>query len=200
MRLRRPGALCAVICFWRCLLVFGYHVHEDRTYMASDTRVDSILFGCALALALNPVLDGRIGNDRLWKGVLLPAGLAIILFTFVYREPWFRESIRYTLQGIGLTPLFVAAMRFPTWLPFRALNAKFVAFVGALSYTLYLVHQVAIYGFHFWVPGLAAVPRALLALLVSFGVAYTVYVLVERPCARLRKRLAHAGGGLSPIK
>src|SRR5262249_48674348 len=33
---------CAVLCAWRCLLVFVFGVPENRTYMASDTRFDSI--------------------------------------------------------------------------------------------------------------------------------------------------------------
>ena len=130
-------ALCAIVCAWRCLLVLVVGVTENRTFMASDTRVDSILFGCALAVAMNPVLDSPRGSDRLWKSVLLPAGLLLLTFTFVYRAPWFRETIRYTLQGIALTPVFVTAIRFPRWLPFRALNARPVAYVGVLSYTLY---------------------------------------------------------------
>jgi peptidoglycan/LPS O-acetylase OafA/YrhL len=182
--------LCAVVCAWRCILVLGFGVPEDRTYMASDTRFDSILFGCALAVAMNPVLDRPSGSDRLWKGVLLPAGLSLLLVTFVYRAPWFRETIRYTLQGIALTPLFVSAMRFPTWLPFRLLNAGPVAFVGVLSYTLYLVHQVALFGVAFELPALDPVRRSILALLLSFFVALAIHRFVEKPCARIRKRLA----------
>jgi peptidoglycan/LPS O-acetylase OafA/YrhL len=182
--------LCAVVCAWRCVLVLVFGVPEDRTYMASDTRFDSILFGCALAMAMNPVFDRQSGSDRLWKWVLLPAGLALLVITFVYRPPWFRETIRYTLQGIGLTPLFVAAIRFPTWPPFRFLNAKPVAFAGVLSYTLYLVHQVALYGVAFQVPALSPVLRSFLALGMSFVAALAIHRFVEKPSARLRKRLS----------
>jgi peptidoglycan/LPS O-acetylase OafA/YrhL len=185
--------LCVIVCAWRCMLVFVFGVTEDRTYMASDTRFDSILFGCALAVTMNPVLDGQSGSDRLWKNVLLPAGLALLLVTFAYRAPWFRETIRYTLQGIGLTPVFVAAMRFPDWWPFRFLNAKRVAFAGVLSYTLYLVHQIALYAVGFRLPALNAVLRSILALLISLILAITIHQLVEKPCARIRKRLAPGG-------
>jgi peptidoglycan/LPS O-acetylase OafA/YrhL len=182
--------LCAIVCAWRCILVLGLGVTEDRTYMASDTRFDSILFGCALAVAMNPVLDRPAGSDRLWKSVLVPAGLALLTITFVYRAPWFRETIRYTVQGIALTPLFVAAMRFPKWWPFRFLNAGPVAYVGVLSYTLYLVHQVALYCVAFQLPALDPVSRSILAMLVSFIVALAIHGLVEKPCARIRRRLA----------
>jgi peptidoglycan/LPS O-acetylase OafA/YrhL len=36
-------AMCAVVLAWRCWLVFGWHVSADRTYMATDTRIDSII-------------------------------------------------------------------------------------------------------------------------------------------------------------
>jgi peptidoglycan/LPS O-acetylase OafA/YrhL len=185
-------AICAAVCLWRCILVFVINMPEDRTYMGSDTRFDSIFFGCALAIAVNPVLDPPSGSERLWKGLLLPAALALLILTFVYRAPWFRETFRYTLQGIGLTAVFVSAIRFPNWLPFRLLNARPVAFVGVLSYVLYLVHQVALYGLGYWLSSLHGVPRSLLALLVSFAIALAIHYSVEKPLARMRKRLARS--------
>jgi peptidoglycan/LPS O-acetylase OafA/YrhL len=187
---RTLWALCAVVCAWRCLLVFGFGVTENRTYMGSDTRFDSILFGCALAVGMNPVLDRPVGRDRLWKWLLLPAGLALLLVTFTYRAPWFRETIRYSLQGLALTPVFVGAIRFPNWPPFRFLNARPVAFIGVLSYTLYLGHQVAMMGVDFWLPSLERIPASILAFAMAFGVAVAIHRFVEKPCARLRKQLS----------
>ena len=193
---RRQGLVflagCAAILAWRCWLVFGVGAPEDRTYLCSDTRFDSILFGCALAVALNPMVDAPAGGERLWKLVLLPAAVALLLFSFLYRAPWFRESLRYTLQGIGLWPLFVCAMRYPTWWPFRALNHRRVAFLGVLSYSLYLCHQVAIYTATAWLPALHPALRAVLALAVSLAFSWTMYRLVEKPFARLRRRFSVA--------
>jgi peptidoglycan/LPS O-acetylase OafA/YrhL len=185
-------ALCGVVCVWRCILVFGYGVVEDRTYMASDTRFDSILFGCALAVSMNPMLDRPAGGERLWKWGLLPAGLALLLLTFVYRAPWFRETIRYTIQGLALVPVFVTAIRFPDWRPFRLLNMRWVAFIGTLSYTLYLTHQIVLMVFHQQFPGLDATTNAAAALATACLLAYLVHRFVEKPCARLRKRLSGA--------
>jgi peptidoglycan/LPS O-acetylase OafA/YrhL len=42
----------AVILLWRCPLVFYAHASSDRTYLATDTRIDSILYGAILAVAL----------------------------------------------------------------------------------------------------------------------------------------------------
>jgi peptidoglycan/LPS O-acetylase OafA/YrhL len=182
--------LCAVVCAWRCLLVLVLGVPEDRTYLSTDTRFDSVLFGCALAMGMNPVLDRPVGRDWMWKWVLVPASLALLVFTFAYRAPWFRETIRYSLQGIALTPVFVATIRFPKWLPFRVLNNKAVAFVGVLSFTLYLAHQVVLMGLHFWLPSLRPLPASGVALVTAFVLSLAIHRFVEKPCADIRKRLA----------
>jgi peptidoglycan/LPS O-acetylase OafA/YrhL len=177
---------------WRLTLVLGLHASTDRTYLGSDTRIDSILFGCALAVGSNPMLDPRRGSPALWRRVLLPLGMALLVFTFVYRAPWFRETLRYTLQGIGLWPLFVVAMREPTWGPFRLLNVKAVRHVGVLSYSLYLVHHVVLYVLEARLGGVPQLARVALALALSLALAQLIHRLIEKPCARLRRRLAHA--------
>jgi peptidoglycan/LPS O-acetylase OafA/YrhL len=183
-------AFCAAVCVWRCVLVLVFGVPEDRTYLATDTRFDSILFGCALAMGLNPVLDRPVGQERLWKWIVVPAAVALLVFTFVYRAPWFRETIRYSLQGIALTPVFIACIRFPNWLPFRALNARAVAFVGVLSFTLYLSHQIALAGWNFWFPSMTPFSTACVALVSAFVLSLAIHRFVEKPCAAIRKRLA----------
>jgi peptidoglycan/LPS O-acetylase OafA/YrhL len=182
-------ALCAAVLAWRCVLVYALRSPVDRTYVASDTRVDGILFGCALALSGNPVLDGpsRV-SEAGWKRVLLPLGLGALLVTFAVRDPAFRETFRYSLQGVALVPVFVVALRYPGWGPCRILNLRAVSFLGVLSYSLYLVHHVLLGAL---APAPAAV-RAPLALALSIGAAFTIHELVEEPCARLRRRLSGA--------
>ncbi len=195
-RFRAQGAvllaLCGLVLAWRFALVFGLGATPERTGLASDTRVDSILFGCALAVMANPMLDKQRLPAWLWRWVLLPLGMGLLLVSFLYRAPWFRESLRYTVQGMGLIPLFVVSMREPDFLPFRLLNLKWVKHVGLLSYSLYLIHQVVIFTVHPLVPGLHPLWRGALELTVALLLAEVVHRLIEKPCARLRRRLAHA--------
>jgi peptidoglycan/LPS O-acetylase OafA/YrhL len=194
-RLARPAqarvfwALCAAICLWRVFLVFVMRVPDDRTYMGSDTRFDSIFFGCALAIGANPILDRPRIGEAWWKWVIVPACIVIIGFTFAYRMSWFRETIRYSLQGIALTPIFITAVRYPGWLPYRLLNTRPVAFFGVLSYVLYLVHQVVLFALGYRLHHLGMLPRALAALAISFLIAVIVHYYVEKPAQELRKRL-----------
>ncbi len=184
--------LCVLVLAWRCVLVYGMNSPPNRTYVASDTRVDSILFGCALAVHGNPMLDGpsRL-SARVWKWVMLPIGAAMLLVSFVLRDPGFRETFRYSLQGVALYPLFIVAMRFPTWAPMRVLNTRLLAFVGVLSYSLYLVHHVVLEGLRPVLPT-HPIARTLVALAISAAIAWLIHELVEKPAARLRRRLLRA--------
>ncbi|HEX3594583.1 MAG TPA: acyltransferase [Polyangiaceae bacterium] len=182
--------LCVVVLLWRTFLVYALHVTTDRTYMGSDTRIDSILFGCALALHGNPVLDGpsRI-SEATWKWVLVPLGLAGLLFALLHRTPAFRETLRYSIQGVALTPLFIAAVRFPNWRLFRPLNTRAASFLGVLSYSLYLVHY-SLLDFVKAHVNVHPVVQGGIALVASIGVAWTIYRYVEKPCAAIRRRLS----------
>ena len=76
--------------------------------------------------------------------VFFPLSVCGLLFSFLYRDEYFRDTFRYTLQGICLISVFVCAVRYPNWVPMRALNFRPIAFLGVLSYSLYLVHQVVL--------------------------------------------------------
>jgi len=181
--------LCALVLAWRSWLVFAENASQLRTFVATDTRVDSLLFGCVLALYGNPALDplGAV-PERVWKWALFPLGLAGLLVSFALGgQLEFRESVRYTIQGILLIPVFVTVVRWPTWLPVRFLNHPAVKFVGVLSYSLYLLHMVVIgalehYGVHgVWLP--------VAALALCLAGSFLLHVSVERPLARVRKQL-----------
>ncbi len=191
------GAVCALVLAWRVALVrsgvstvdgtLGWH----RLAHSSDTRLDSILFGCVLAVYGNPSLDGTRIPETIWKHVLLPLGIVALLFSFVYRDSTFRSTYRYTLQALALVPVFVAAVRYPAWAPFRPLNWPWVRRLGVLSYSLYLLHAFLIVA----VEEHLHAPRPVL-MIASFALSYAAadltYRLVERPCAELRKRLSKA--------
>jgi peptidoglycan/LPS O-acetylase OafA/YrhL len=184
--------LCFAVLIWRMVLVHHFSVSTDRTYMASDTRVDSILFGCALAVWNNPVIDAGRWKHSFVKYLVFPISLAILVACLVYRNPEFRETWRYTLQGIALTGVFAAAIHSSDWWMFKVLNTRFLGWLGLLSYSLYLVHFSVIIGVQRLLPTFAVWAQGLLAFAISVGVAWLIYVFVERPCANFRKQLSNA--------
>jgi peptidoglycan/LPS O-acetylase OafA/YrhL len=181
--------LCAAVLAWRVILVLYLHPGTDRSYMGTDTRIDSILYGCALAVWCNPVLDAPVLGEKWWKWLLLPAALLVLVVCLVVRGDVFRETLRYSLQGIALTPLMIAAIRFRDWWLFRPLNWRPVAFLGILSYSFYLVHFAVIAAIQRLLPDGAPLAQGALALAVALALSWAIYLLVERPCARLRRRL-----------
>jgi peptidoglycan/LPS O-acetylase OafA/YrhL len=187
------AGICAVVLAWRCVLVFGLDVWKERTYLATDTRIDSIIFGCILAVYGNPVLEQAGRSSRLWIVLWLPLAIAALLVSFLWRDPRFQETFRYSLQGLALVPLFVLAIRYHDWGIFRLLNVEWVKFIGVLSYSLYLLHPTVLFGLAQWSTWHPLV-QGLVGLVLSLALSAGIYYLVERPCARLRKRLSRVDG------
>jgi peptidoglycan/LPS O-acetylase OafA/YrhL len=181
--------LCVAVLLWRVILVGDYGATSDRTYMGTDTRIDSILFGCALAVWNNPVLDRPLFSDATLKVRVLPAALLVLAACLVIRGNAFRDTLRYSLQGIALTAVFISAIRLPRWGAFRLLNCRVAILIGTLSYSLYLVHQIVIFTVErilvSWWPAL----QAALSLAIAMAIAWAIYQVIEKPCARLRQRL-----------
>ncbi|MDE2252089.1 MAG: acyltransferase [Gammaproteobacteria bacterium] len=179
---------CALVLLWRCVLVMHLHVGSDYSYMATDARIDSLLFGCALALGWNPALEATSRwSERHWA-LALAAGIALLLASLLNRDPLFRDTLRYTVQGIALLPVFCCAIRFHHWAVFRWLEWPLVRGLGLISYTFYLVHFTAL-GLAERLLGSAGVLRALLGLAFAVGFSWLMYLLVERRLAELRRRL-----------
>lgn len=185
-------AMCAVVLAWRFSLVYFLGAPKDRLYVASDTRVDSILFGCALAVYANPVLDTVRGGERLWKYALVPLGLVGLLVSFLARGFEFEQVFRYSLQGISLVPLFIVAIRYPDWTFCQVLNWRWVKFIGVLSYSFYLMHPTVLWAVNEWIPWHPVV-QAATGLAVTLCLSTAMYMGIERPMATIRKRLSRIG-------
>jgi peptidoglycan/LPS O-acetylase OafA/YrhL len=181
--------LCALVLVWRCVLIFALGADKERTYVATDTRVDSIIAGCILAIWKNPVLDQGSVDDRRLARVWLPLGAASVLVSLVVREFRFDQTFRYTLQSFGLLPFFVAAIRWHDRWPFTWLNLAPVRYLGVLSYSMYLMHTATLWMFDRHAPWPHAV-RSTAAFVLLVGLATLIYRFIEKPCATLRRRLS----------
>jgi peptidoglycan/LPS O-acetylase OafA/YrhL len=180
--------LCAIVLLWRCWLVYGTGSAPDRTYLATDTRIDSILFGCALALWGNPALDDSSISESTWKYVLLPLSVAGLLVSFAIPYRSFRETFGYSLQGICLFAVFTVAVRYPQWGVMRLLNQRHVRLLGAMSFAIYLIHPTALFVSERLV-GTALLPLFATATALTLASSALLYYGIERPIGRLRKRL-----------
>jgi len=182
-------AVCGLVLLWRLYLVFVAGYGHDYTYVATDTRLDSLLYGCILGVWCNPALDRNewIPGKRTWL-VLLALSIGLLLFTFLYRSEAFRETFRYSLQGIALFSVFFCAVRFPHWPGFAWLETRPMRALGLISYTFYLVHVPCLLLLKRYLD-LGVWPRTVLGFLLTVAVSTAMYLLVERHMAALRRRL-----------
>ncbi|HLO83785.1 MAG TPA: acyltransferase [Nostocaceae cyanobacterium] len=184
--------LCLVVLIWRCVLVFSLGASPDRIFFASDTRIDMFLYGCALGVIHNPMLDQQYASEKLWKYLFLPLGIMGILFSMMYRPPEFRETFRYTIQALSLYPIFITAIRFPNFGFFQFLNLRWVRFIGLVSYSLYLVHHTVILAIQMYLPNLPMILQGIVSILASFIISCILYYFIESPIAKLRKKFSRS--------
>jgi peptidoglycan/LPS O-acetylase OafA/YrhL len=187
-------AVCAAILVWRIVLVKGMGSVPDRTYLATDTRVDSILIGCATAIVANPVFDAVRHSRQLARLALL--GAAVLAVTLAVDSNDFRETFGYSLQSVAIAAILVYVVAVPTSAAGKVLNLRPFVWLGQLSYAFYLVHFVVLLeaGKH-----LPTVPATVVALPIGLGLAMLLQRFVERPARRLRDRIMQPHAAQSRI-
>jgi len=192
----------AVVCAGICLAVLMIRLlntvvleNYAHNYNWTHTRIDSILFGCCLALWNNPAEGAKDFFRSKWVSVTLAA--VLLASAFVIRDPYFRETFRYTIQGVGLFFLFNFLIRekglISRWLAMKPLKV-----VALLSYTLYLVHWPIFLALKITLPNLHVVLHLLVGSGLSFVLAGAVYLLVERPLLIWRKKV-ESGKKTKPV-
>ncbi len=195
--------ICMAVLAWRTVLVVGYDAGIGRIFKATDTRLDSILYGSVLAYLMRYGQAERLfgtgqGKDawRMWLWMTL--GLGVLLICFALRDHTFRYTIRYSLQGLAMMPLFYFAVLRGDHPVFAVLNLRWMIYFGQISYTFYLVHYVIINAIQHYILGanmsLSMGPATLLlsagmAFVLSLAFSAAVFHWVEEPMGPLRHRL-----------
>lgn len=196
--LRRPSRglpvlLATVTAIWayRIALVAG-GVRQSYLYAAFDARCDALLVGCALAFSLR---DPRCA--RWWGAVchrplsLWATAVALALVStggWWTGWPWYRDAVGHALFPILAAVGIAQAMAFadtPVW---RWLEWPAVAYVGRISYSLYLWQQLTLYAVTSRLPSAPKWSQAVAAIGVTLCVAGLSYKFVETPLRRMRLR------------
>ncbi len=178
-------SLMLFILVWRIALVFIWDVIDNRTYFATDTRADSILYGCLLSLILASQ-NGAKWIEFCARPSVFITGIMLLLFCFLFRHPLFRETFRYSLQGIGLLIVIPAILFHSRYTLFKKiLQTPVLVLLGKLSYSLYLQHWLVIIMTSYFVKEMSFT-WYLIALPLTLALAYFSYYHIEKPVLYLR--------------
>jgi peptidoglycan/LPS O-acetylase OafA/YrhL len=180
-----------LILFYRCYLLYvstDTNFTINKIYLSTQSRADSIIWGCIPALLLYQNKNRtfiKVSNSK-WS---LVAGLFLISFSLTFRNFFFRESARFTVQAIAFVLIVPLVGNYDeNSLIKRVLQSKALVWVGKLSYSLYLFHwPVIILICHYF--KLFSFGWETLVLALSFLTASLSYYLVERPLVAFRQKL-----------
>jgi peptidoglycan/LPS O-acetylase OafA/YrhL len=172
---------------YRCILLFVFHVDQAYFYAAFDTRLDSLMMGCLLA-----VLMKRRVLMSVWRNVsrspVLPLSTCALFVASIFAGPAliprYRDFIGFAVDPVLVAILIVQLIALSSTAYFGWLDWRPVRFLGDISYSLYLWQQLTLgLTSHLQFPMLA---RLSIALALTIMVASVSYYAVERPFLRLK--------------
>ncbi len=170
--------------FSRIITYYLAPYHRALVNGMLHTGLDSIMFGCLLALLWrNPQFNQWV--QPIVRGWIAAAGSLFVLVLSPMLQARFRGSyglvLGLTMNAICLSQILLYAVRVPDSLLGKLLNTRVLRHFGVISYSLYLWQHM------FTRPNSARlVPWNLLAILVCAELSYW---LIERPSFRLRDHL-----------
>jgi peptidoglycan/LPS O-acetylase OafA/YrhL len=184
------GITCAVPLGLRLFAAIHHPelLDTEYFYLRTELRMDSIAFGVLVA-ALCELPRGR----RLIRWLIRPApvviAVAVLIFSFAWRDPFFRETLRYSLLAAAIAVGMCALMFSDRYAPAnRLLNWAPVVWIGRLSYSLYVWHLAVSELVQNALSGAPHLVVAGVALAAAFAVACLSYYGLERPLNGLRRR------------
>ncbi len=180
-------AVVTLILLWRVVLTLGLNASMTTIGRDTDTRLDSIAWGCLLSALVHARSRHLEWLSSPWT---LAIALAASVVDFAIRDDRYRQTFHFTVQGMALMPVFLALFVNHRWLRWveRALQTGPAVFLGKISYSLYLYHFVVLECVKLLMP--AGALRDAVAVCGGLVAATISWRLVETPMRRLGARLA----------
>ena len=173
-----------LVCAHRVMMV-SPDVPSIRIYVGSDTRADSLLIGCAIAMAAS---SGWLAKRRelKWVGIIAALMIAVyVLDLFGVAGNTF-YTVGFTVFA-GAVGAFILQLRCGPPSGFmKVLEWPLLVQIGKLSYSLYLWHFFTI-GITLQMP-MPNYVRVAVSIPLSLGVAACSYYLIEKPFLKLKSR------------
>jgi peptidoglycan/LPS O-acetylase OafA/YrhL len=166
-------AVIALVCVWRSALYFN-GASNHWLYNSFDCRADNLAVGCLLAvLAIKCV-------GHLALSFVPPLLIAASRY---FGNEAYHYSVGFTVEALLIGVWLVQILNAPRW--WKWLDWKPLAFIGTISYPIYLYHP--------WATGAANRIshdwRFPIALVIVIALAAFSYFVIERPFLKLKDRI-----------
>jgi peptidoglycan/LPS O-acetylase OafA/YrhL len=182
------AALCAVMV-WRSIAYGVLGLGQAYAYNAFDCRFDCLAAGGLLAVACGSrrflsAADACVRRWHAWPLALACALLPVIDFV----SPRLRYTIGFTAEALIIAFAISQLLILSATLPWRALDARPIRYIGRVSYGMYLYHLwglgagAAMTRVHAWL----GLPAGFLATVVLASISHYA---IERPFLVLKARL-----------
>jgi peptidoglycan/LPS O-acetylase OafA/YrhL len=182
----------AIVVVWvyRAILSFA-GVPWTYIHYAFDTRADHLLVGCLLAVALRAgYARGTVSfvASRVWLSVATVLALEASVVAGHTFGNHYKQAFGFAIEPLLIAALIVQVIALRDTKLWRWLNWRSIAFLGTISYSIYLYQQI--------VAGpvsraLGAAPAAIqlaASAAIILVLATGSYVIVERPFLTLKQR------------
>jgi|TARA_B100000614_G_scaffold99422_1_gene89421 peptidoglycan/LPS O-acetylase OafA/YrhL len=181
------------------LSVYFVERAPDAAFYLTPMRAWELMVGCLLAVGFVPALRGRKMAEAVSALGLILIGVAIFGFDSSTPFPGFAAL----LPVLGTAALIHVGEGNDTFVR-RVLSARFLVFVGLLSYSFYLFHWPIFVFYKHMTGSDGALSVRLLLVILSFVCAWLSWRFVERPFRAHGEsgsawRVLLAGGAVSTV-
>ncbi len=170
--------------FLEIVLLPWNNMWVERIWMTTHTRVDTLMYGCLLALLWkSPRLQSAIGFCR-EKWLAVPALLVATVGSYLlvyHTKPVLFCTTQYTFEGIAITVVIALLVTGENTPAGRVFNSRPMVHIGRISFSLYLWQQLFMTCLNTSWSG-----RFPFDLICSFAAAEISYHLIEQPALALR--------------
>jgi peptidoglycan/LPS O-acetylase OafA/YrhL len=183
--------LIGSVWIYRCILYFGFHASQEYFYAAFDTRLDSLMVGCLLAVLLKRGLLMPFWAS-VCRGYAAPVFTILLFTTSVFAGPVlfprYRDVIGLAIEPLLIAVIIVQAIALSSTFLFKWMEWSWVRFLGQISYSLYLYQQLTLQSVHKRLAGQPEIVQLSAAIAVTILAACFSFYVIERPFLKLKEK------------
>lgn len=139
-------AIAATVAY-RETLVFVFRLHQGYTYEAFDARADHLMIGCLLAVVLRERAALGVWQRICVSPVLVWVTVALLCVSGALTVAYganYRDTLGSVADPILVAILLVQTITWPAEGVGAALNWRWMRYLGAISYSIYLYQQIVV--------------------------------------------------------